>query len=37
VAGVAAALVNAETRTGDLGGRASTEQYTDAVIAAMPS
>jgi isocitrate dehydrogenase (NAD+) len=34
-AGVAAALMNAETRTGDLGGRANTEQYTDAVIAAM--
>jgi isocitrate dehydrogenase (NAD+) len=34
-AGVMAALANAETRTGDLGGRASTAQYTDAVIRAM--
>ena len=33
--GVTAALASAETRTGDLGGRASTEQYTDAVIRAM--
>jgi isocitrate dehydrogenase (NAD+) len=30
--GVHAALGNAETRTGDLGGRANTAQYTDAVI-----
>jgi isocitrate dehydrogenase (NAD+) len=35
-AGIAAALAHAETRTGDLGGRASTAQYTDAVIRAMP-
>jgi isocitrate dehydrogenase (NAD+) len=35
-AGVAAALASPETRTGDLGGRASTAQYTDAVIHAMP-
>jgi len=34
-AGVAAALANAETRTGDLGGRANTAQFTDAVIRAM--
>jgi isocitrate dehydrogenase (NAD+) len=34
-AGVMAALANAETRTGDLGGRANTAQYTDAVIRAM--
>jgi isocitrate dehydrogenase (NAD+) len=33
--GVMAALADAETRTGDLGGRASTAQYTDAVIRAM--
>jgi len=33
--GVTAALASAETRTGDLGGRASTAQYTDAVIRAM--
>jgi isocitrate dehydrogenase (NAD+) len=30
--GIHAALGNAETRTGDLGGRANTAQYTDAVI-----
>ena len=30
--GIKAALANAETRTGDLGGRANTQQYTDAVI-----
>ena len=30
--GVHAALGNAETRTGDLGGKANTAQYTDAVI-----
>jgi isocitrate dehydrogenase (NAD+) len=30
--GVYAALGNAETRTGDLGGTANTAQYTDAVI-----
>jgi isocitrate/isopropylmalate dehydrogenase len=34
-AGVTAALASPETRTGDLGGRASTAQYTDAVIRAM--
>jgi isocitrate dehydrogenase (NAD+) len=34
-AGVLAALASAETRTGDLGGRANTAQYTDAVIRAM--
>jgi isocitrate dehydrogenase (NAD+) len=34
-AGVMAALASAETRTGDLGGRANTVQYTDAVIRAM--
>ena len=34
-AGVTAALASAETRTGDLGGRANTAQYTDAVIRAM--
>jgi isocitrate dehydrogenase (NAD+) len=34
-AGIAAALMSPETRTGDLGGRASTAQYTDAVIRAM--
>jgi isocitrate dehydrogenase (NAD+) len=33
--GVAAALGDAATRTGDLGGRANTAQFTDAVIAAM--
>ena len=33
--GIAAALASPETRTGDLGGRASTAQYTDAVIRAM--
>ena len=35
-AGIAAALASPESRTGDLGGRASTAQYTDAVIRAMP-
>ena len=30
-----AALANAETRTGDLGGKANTQQFTDAVIAAL--
>jgi isocitrate/isopropylmalate dehydrogenase len=33
--GIAAALASPETRTGDLGGRSSTAQYTDAVIRAM--
>jgi isocitrate dehydrogenase (NAD+) len=33
--GIAAALASADTRTGDLGGRANTAQFTDAVIAAM--
>ncbi|HLL20822.1 MAG TPA: isocitrate/isopropylmalate family dehydrogenase [Kofleriaceae bacterium] len=33
--GVYAALGNAETRTGDLGGKANTAQYTDAVIRLM--
>ena len=33
--GVAAALASPETRTGDLGGRSNTAQYTDAVIRAM--
>jgi isocitrate dehydrogenase (NAD+) len=33
--GIMAALANPETRTGDLGGRANTAQYTDAVIRAM--
>src|SRR5262249_13728013 len=33
--GIAAALTNPETRTGDLGGRANTAQFTDAVIRAM--
>jgi isocitrate dehydrogenase (NAD+) len=33
--GVMAALANAATRTGDLGGSANTAQYTDAVIRAM--
>ncbi|MBV8761571.1 MAG: NAD-dependent isocitrate dehydrogenase [Deltaproteobacteria bacterium] len=32
--GIRAALASADTRTGDLGGRANTAQYTDAVIAA---
>ncbi len=32
--GVRAALAKPETRTGDLGGKANTAQYTDAVIAA---
>ena len=32
--GIRAALAKAETRTGDLGGKANTAQYTDAVIAA---
>ncbi|MDB4955422.1 MAG: Isocitrate dehydrogenase [Myxococcales bacterium] len=30
--GIKAALANPETRTGDLGGKANTQQYTDAVI-----
>ena len=34
-AGIAAALAHAETRTGDLGGKATTAQFTDAVIRAM--
>ena len=34
-AGIAAALAHTETRTGDLGGRASTALFTDAVIRAM--
>lgn len=34
-AGVMASLASAETRTGDLGGKLNTEQYTDAVIRAM--
>ena len=34
-AGVRAALANAETRTGDLGGKANTAQFTDGVIRAM--
>jgi isocitrate dehydrogenase (NAD+) len=34
-AGVRAALGSAQTRTGDLGGKANTQQFTDAVIAAM--
>jgi isocitrate dehydrogenase (NAD+) len=33
--GIRAALANVETRTGDLGGKANTSQYTDAVIRAM--
>ena len=33
--GIYAALANAETRTGDLGGKANTAGYTDAVIRAM--
>jgi isocitrate/isopropylmalate dehydrogenase len=33
--GVMAALASPESRTGDLGGRANTAQYTDAVIRAM--
>ena len=33
--GIRTALARAETRTGDLGGKANTAQYTDAVIAAM--
>ncbi len=33
--GIYAALASPDTRTGDLGGRASTSQYTDAVIKAM--
>ncbi len=32
--GIHAALASAETRTGDLGGKANTAQYTEAVIAA---
>ncbi|HUS31040.1 MAG TPA: isocitrate/isopropylmalate family dehydrogenase [Kofleriaceae bacterium] len=33
--GIKAALAKAETRTGDLGGKANTMQYTEAVIRAM--
>ena len=33
--GISAALASPETRTGDLGGRANTAQYTDTVIHAM--
>ncbi|HEU0032803.1 MAG TPA: isocitrate/isopropylmalate dehydrogenase family protein [Kofleriaceae bacterium] len=33
--GIYAALANPETRTGDLGGKANTAQYTDAVIRLM--
>ena len=33
--GIYAALANAETRTGDLGGKGNTATYTDAVIRAM--
>jgi isocitrate dehydrogenase (NAD+) len=33
--GVKAALADADTRTGDLGGKANTAQFTDAVIRAM--
>lgn len=33
--GIHAALANAETRTGDLGGKANTAQFTDAVIRLM--
>ncbi len=33
--GIYAALGNAATRTGDLGGTANTQRYTDGVIAAM--
>jgi len=36
-AGIAAALASQDTRTGDLGGRANTEQFSDAVIRAMPA
>ena len=35
-AGILAALGDPATRTGDLGGRANTEGFTDAVIRAMP-
>ncbi|MEO8845934.1 MAG: isocitrate/isopropylmalate dehydrogenase family protein [Kofleriaceae bacterium] len=35
--GVYAALGNAETRTGDLGGRANTQTFTDAVISVIGS
>jgi len=35
-AGVTTALASPETRTGDLGGKANTAAYTDAVIRAMP-
>lgn len=34
-AGLASALGNLESRTGDLGGKANTQQFTDAVIKAM--
>jgi isocitrate/isopropylmalate dehydrogenase len=33
--GIFAALANPETRTGDLGGKANTAQYTEAVIRAL--
>lgn len=33
--GIRAALANPESRTGDLGGKANTEKFTDAVIRAM--
>jgi isocitrate dehydrogenase (NAD+) len=33
--GITAALANAETRTGDLGGKTNTAGYTDAVIRLM--
>jgi isocitrate dehydrogenase (NAD+) len=33
--GIRVALGSAQTRTGDLGGKANTQQFTDAVIAAM--
>jgi len=33
---IRAALASPETRTGDLGGKANTAQYTDAVIRAFP-
>jgi isocitrate dehydrogenase (NAD+) len=35
-AGIHAALANPETRTGDLGGKANTAQFTDAVIRSLP-
>jgi isocitrate dehydrogenase (NAD+) len=33
--GIRAALANPESRTGDLGGKANTQQFTDAAIRAM--